>query len=94
MTLDTLKPSQPDDPLPLIHPELIDWENEKHIVIDTFPNDHAISVYLNAIKPTMTFTRNFNNASSSQVGSKSPSRKSENKENNIRSNAENHSWKH
>ncbi|GLJ30964.1 hypothetical protein SUGI_0618010 [Cryptomeria japonica] len=90
MTLETLETSQPEDPLPLIHPELIDWENEGHTAIDTFPNDHAISIYLNAIKPVTTLTRNVSNASSSQVGAKSPSRKSENKENNIKSNVENH----
>lgn len=90
MTLETLETYQPEDPLPLIHPEHIDWENEGHAVVDTFPNDHAISVYLNAIEPIINLTRNVSNASSSQVGAKSPSRKSENKEKNIKSNAKNH----
>lgn len=90
MTLNTLETSQPNDPLPLLHPELIEWENEGHTAIDTFPNDHAISMYLNAIEPATTSTKNFSNASSSQVGAKSPSRKSKHKENNIRSNVENH----
>lgn len=68
MTLNTLETSQPDDPLPLIHPELTDWENEGYTIIDTFSNDHVISIYLNAIQPATTSTRNFSNASSSQVG--------------------------
>lgn len=85
---------QHEDPLSLIHPEPMDWENEGHTAIDTLPNDHAISIYLNKIEPTTTFTKNFSNVSSNQVGAKSPSRKSENKENNIRSNVENHFWQH
>lgn len=88
MTLEILETSQPKDPLPLIHPELIDWENEGHAAIDTFLNDHAISIYLNAIEPVTTFTRNFSNTSSSQVGTKSPSHKCENNKKNIKSNAE------
>lgn len=78
---------QHEDLLSLIPPEPMDWENEGHTAIDTLLNDQAIFLYLNEIKPATTFTRDSTNVSSSQVGVKSPSRKKENKENNIRSNA-------
>lgn len=51
MALNAFETSQPEDPLPLIHPKLIDWDNEEHTKIDTSPNEHAIALYLNAIEP-------------------------------------------
>lgn len=88
----TIETDQADN-LPLVHPELIGWDDTKLIEVDTFPNDHAIFVYLNAIEPVIpkrASTSESNNASCSREGAKSSSRKSEIIKQRRRSNAENH----
>lgn len=87
MTLGALDVQQSDDALPLVYLELIDWENEGPIEIETFPNDHAISLYLNVFKPKTTPASESSNTSSTRGGAKSLSHKSEKKKK--RSNAEN-----
>lgn len=65
MTIETFETDQGDN-LPLVHPELIEWDNTELIEIDTFPNDYTISLYLNAIEliiPKRSSTSESNNAS-------------------------------
>lgn len=40
-----------DYELPLLPPELIDWDNLENPESDVFSNDHDLVVYLNAIEP-------------------------------------------
>lgn len=90
MTFNAFDTQQSDDPLPLIDLELINWENNGHNEIYTFPNDHATTLYLNAVEPKTNSTNEFANSSSSRGGVKSLSHKSKNRKTNITSNVETH----
>jgi len=47
LTINAIEPDQPNDLLPLVHPELIDWDLEGTTPkLDTFKNDDAIIDYL------------------------------------------------
>lgn len=49
ITLTTFETNQSNDSLPLVHPDLIDWEQNESIEIDYFRNDYVIAQYLNVI---------------------------------------------
>jgi len=47
LTINAFEPDQLNDPLPLVHPKLIDWDLEGTTPeLDTFENDEAIIDYL------------------------------------------------
>lgn len=87
-TLTTIDLSQSNDLLPLIHPELIDWELAEPINVPIFANDDAIINFLCCDKPDMSSTHKSHNNTLSQEGVKSSSCKIENRNNG--SNDENH----
>ena len=46
MTLIVQDLTQPNDPIPLVYPELIDWDNDAPIHIPTFHDDEDIINFL------------------------------------------------
>lgn len=69
-----------DYDLPLLHPELIDWDNLDNSELNVFSNDHDLVVYLNAIEPIppkISSTTGSSDVSHSQENAKLFSRKSE-----------------
>lgn len=86
-------PNNDDDyDLPLLHPELIDWDNLENPELDVFSNDHDLVVYLNAIEPItpkISSITESSNISCNQKNAKLSSRKIEIKQGK-RPSAENH----
>lgn len=69
-----------DYDLPLLHPELIDWDNLGNLGLDVFSNDHDLDVYLNDVKPItpkISSIAESSNISCSQENAKLSSRKIE-----------------
>lgn len=64
-----------DYDLPLLHPELIDWDNLDNSELNVFSNDHDLAVYLNAVEPIPPKISSI--GESSQENAKLSSRKSE-----------------
>lgn len=64
MTLTTFDLDQSDDSLPLIHPELINWEQTKFLDIPIFLDDDAIVNFLCSENPETSFTNEFHNEAS------------------------------
>lgn len=71
----------PNDPLPLIHPELIEWEQPKHIDIPTFQNNDAIVQYLCSINPETCSTSKSHNEALNKGSAKSLSHKMNKRQN-------------
>jgi hypothetical protein len=51
MTLTIQDLTQPNDSMPLIYPELIDWDHDAQIHIPTFHNDEEIVNFLSPSEP-------------------------------------------
>lgn len=56
MTLTSLELTQPNDPLSLIHPKLIDWYQTEPIDIPIFLDDEAVANFLCSSNPETSFT--------------------------------------
>lgn len=61
MTLTVVDLNPPNDPLPLIHLELIDWEQPEQLTIPIFPDDETIVQYVFSINPKTCSTSHTHN---------------------------------
>lgn len=61
MTLTTTDLNPPNDSLPLIYPDLIDWEELEHHDIPIFSNNESIVQYLFSINPKTCSTSETHN---------------------------------
>lgn len=75
MTLTAMELNPPDDPLPLIHLELIDWEQPGQLNITIFTDDDTIVQYLCSVNLETCSTSESHKELLNQESSKSLSRK-------------------
>lgn len=56
----------PNDPLPLVYPKIIDWDQASIHDIPTFKNDDAIVNFICFVNPDIGFDHELNNKTSTQ----------------------------